>query len=949
MTKMYIVRGVPSGDTLLVVDAKTPHAQYDLGKLPKISIEGLQCPRPGRKTLHDGDFPDEEGAFEAREFVRQAVIGKQVKFTNYKSIAGLDREVGEVYYKDGDKVVNLAEALIQSGHASISEHAERQSGTEYNQALAAAELEAMENKAGKHADHPDYKSGIQEYSADQIESTAKILKGKRVKAVIESVFAGHAMKVYLPDTERYASIQLTGVICDKRSLTVNKEDRNSPNNEADRALWEKTHADARNYAERLLNHKEMTLLVEGFKYDNLLVSIENGNKVFQEELLKLGLASVFQPTVSQCTHRERLRAAELVAKTAKAGRWANIPTMQIVTTGGAVVDSSAPKHSKIADFKGEVVQMLSADTLIVKGPNGKDIKCGMANVRAGGSTDHNAPKKSDEGPRGASSFAKMTREGGFIKYSNWYLESRDFMGKLVLGKTVDVKVEYMSELQYGAGDKDEKNTEIRASVTLYIEGGANPGMELIKAGYGVPMPSKEGESRDYFAYCDAFEEAKDNKKGMHSGKGAPDTKVQDMNRPDDAKGRAMLSYFQRSAAGAGVPKLKAYVDLVLSPMRVRLYVPREKAQISMNLAGLAAPSQPIPNSPSADDAPDPFAAEAISFTKRQLNQREVEIQVEHFHKGTFVGNLYVDGKNYAPVLLSEGFATTEGQNTQSMSGKGEAADAEAAAKKNKVGIWSPEGGMPRRVQENIERYEKRTYGKAAFQVGTPTKRVPVTITNADSATSFFFHTPDAKENIKKVQQLLHEINPDQLSVPAESDISRDSIVAAKFSEDKQWYRARVIRRTGKSLELSFLDYGNKETSSISQVRTHFKLKDSITRIPAQASAGNLAFIHDLEVGEPGWNEATDLFTGFVEGRDVTIALEYMMQKNKFFTVRVGEKPVQADLVKMGYSLVALNIQEVKDLAGPVGKLMNLELAAKKSRVGMWGVIHGDPRSYDDDL
>ena len=53
--------------------------------------------------------------------------------------------------------------------------------------------------------------------------------------------------------------------------------------------------------------------------------------------------------------------------------------------------------------------------------------------------------------------------------------------------------------------------------------------------------------------------------------------------------------------------------------------------------------------------------------------------------------------------------------------------------------------------------------------------------------------------------------------------------------------------------------------------------------------------------------------------------------------------------EMGYSLVALNIQEVADLSGPVKKLMNLELAAKKSRAGMWGVIRGDPRSYDDDM
>lgn len=46
------------------------------------------------------------------------------------------------------------------------------------------------------------------------------------------------------------------------------------------------------------------------------------------------------------------------------------------------------------------------------------------------------------------------------------------------------------------------------------------------------------------------------------------------------------------------------------------------------------------------------------------------------------------------------------------------------------------------------------------------------------------------------------------------------LVSAKFSEDNQWYRARVKRASGikKEASLQFIDYGNEETLPFSRIR-----------------------------------------------------------------------------------------------------------------------------------
>ena len=66
-----------------------------------------------------------------------------------------------------------------------------------------------------------------------------------------------------------------------------------------------------------------------------------------------------------------------------------------------------------------------------------------------------------------------------------------------------------------------------------------------------------------------------------------------------------------------------------------------------------------------------------------LMQHDVEIELTRIDKkGVFLGNIFVDKKNYAMELLDRGLAFQFGRGFPAYE------DAESVAKKNKVGMWS---------------------------------------------------------------------------------------------------------------------------------------------------------------------------------------------------------------------------------------------------------------------
>eukprot|EP01061_Rhynchopus_euleeides_P047066 TRINITY_DN9245_c0_g1_i1.p1 TRINITY_DN9245_c0_g1~~TRINITY_DN9245_c0_g1_i1.p1 ORF type:complete len:958 (+),score=480.13 TRINITY_DN9245_c0_g1_i1:42-2915(+) len=950
---MYVVKGTPSADILQVCDPKEKDTT-PLAECKRIGLGSVSVPKVGRMTQME-IIPDDPWGWEARDFARKAVIGKTIKFVKESYVEQLERDVGEVLYQKDGKVLSLAVELAKNGLAEVSERAGK-SNSDLAGRIADAQIKAVEEKLGKYGVEKPRQSVNWEASREEVAVIGKEFRGKTIQAVVEAAMSGYFLKVCLVPQHIYLPLQLTGVICDRMNASDVRAD-----SEKDKDLFAQMARDAKAFTERMLNNRDVQIVIDGHNEQNdmLLGSIVSGDAVFQELLLKNGLAKIFEPTLLKAVkNRTRLVDAEKGAKERRAGRWANLQVTQVVQGGkGGDAAAAKPAPAKRENFTGTLLQAQSPDTFfILDSKTGEEVKVNLANVRGGGDTNNEPPKRDEEGrPTGnTSNFARIERNDDLIVYKNFFLEGRDFVAKRLLDRELRVDVEFMAEIPLGRPvDGQEPEKEVRIQCSIYYKNlsgqWSNIATELIAAGLGVSTFAKEGNrAQDYFDYSDAFDQAKAAKKGIHGNRAKGDHKVQDILSGDKAtgsyekKGRTMLTYLQRSGSGtAGIPKLQAFVEYVLGPARIKLHIPRENCQISLNLAGLAAPNLARPGQGESD----PYAQEALNFSKKQLLQREVEVQVEHFHKGTFVGNVWVKGQNVAMKLLEEGYATMEGQNTQSMVGRSAATETEQKAKAAKKGIWSDDGGLPKRVQEGIERFERRFAGRSGFQVVNG-PRIPATMTEILDSTTFFFQPTSAKESLRKIESSLHGLNLDAKPTPEAGKIPHDQLIAAKFTDNK-WYRAKLVKSLGPKVVVHFVDFGNKETVELSKIRIVSR-EVTLPDIAPLAQEAHLAFMHKLELDDLGGQAAAQAFDDFIEERAITVAHEYTSGRKKFYTVRAGEKPLQADLIKKGLGLVALDVAENREVGKAVGVLNKLEQAAKQGKQGMWRELRGDPRSYDDD-
>ena len=122
-------------------------------------------------------------------------------------------------------------------------------------------------------------------------------------------------------------------------------------------------------------------------------------------------------------------------------------------------------------------------------------------------------------------------------------------------------------------------------------------------------------------------------------------------------------------------KLSGVVEFVLNGSRLKLRMHQQSCYIVFVIDGIKC----LPNEPEFKK----WSQAALDYSKEALQQRDVEIELVRLDKkGVFLGNLFVDKKNYALELLDKGLAIQFGRGFSAYE------DAECVAKKNKVGMWS---------------------------------------------------------------------------------------------------------------------------------------------------------------------------------------------------------------------------------------------------------------------
>ncbi|KAG7367213.1 staphylococcal nuclease-like protein [Nitzschia inconspicua] len=922
------VKSVLSGDTLIL----TGKAASPNEKAPEVifTLENISAPRLASKANNNVDEP---GAFPAREWLRQMVVGKMVNFETRKqgALAG-DRVYGLLTFTPPGATpnhnINLAVEAVRNGYATPkmtpqtnggaaaadgAEEADGGEDDEYKMNLWTAYDEAKRGKLGIHSGSPlvrKIKNAGDDFQASKLVETSQKGGGK-IKCVIEYVFDGSRCRVQITDPS--AEDLIYG------SFTLLMAGIASPrvgNPRADPPIKSEDFADeARTFSEQRILQRELEVVLLGTDKSGVCCvgSILHPKGNIAVELLKNGLAKMSDWSVRMMDPADvpALRIAENTAKKANLGVWHSYVK---------------PSLSGAAEITGTVVEVLSGDTISIL-PDGqtydsddKLMKISLASIRA---------------PRVGNERAGRADE----PYSH---ECKDRLRLLTVGKQCKVQVHYERDIPLG------DNSEKRKFGTVSTKSKGDVGEVLITEGLATTQFHKDGEetSPRYDELRAAEAIAKASKKGMHSEKQYKSPSINDLSDPKKIK------TFSESLIRAG--KLKAVVEYCFNGSRFKLLIPSENCYIMFAPDAIRSPQPSPPATSTRQTRPaEPFGDASKNHARLTLLQRNVEIDCTGVTKsGVVTGSLFVgqagQRKDYRVELVGAGLATVDQRKIDYGEAPKQLVDAQMAAQNAKIGVWSietvaTENPTSKGVEQSKD--EPKTIRISEIRSGT-----------------HFFYNLVGDEGAKIIDDCMKTFTINNGTDGAPCDIKVNKVVAALFDDGsgKSWYRAKILEKQegGTKAVVLFLDHGNVATVPVA---THLRpLDESLgtDKIPPVAIEATLCLTLARPLSDEYGHDAARMFQSTCWGKDLSARTFGKDESGKVNVVIAtdSDESINEMLVSSGLARVAPP-KAAKILAGRMADGSSvLKLAAdlnvaqetaRKTRAGMWR--YGDIGDDDEDI
>lgn len=516
-------------------------------------------------------------------------------------------------------------------------------------------------------------------------------RGKPMPAIVEAVLNGSCLRVLLltdSSETRYATVTvfLAGIQCPAMARKPPVDPNAAPDAPKPEAAPEPFAREAKHFTEVKLLNREVRVVLEGAdKYQNLFCSVlyaEEGQPVdVAEQLAKAGMCKVVDWSAAMMAGgATKLRAAERVAKDARARLWKNY-----------VAPPPSMNSLRGNNFTAKIVEVVSGDVVVVADVSGgAERRVNLSSIRA--------PRLGNE------------RRGQ--KADPWAVEAKEFLRQRCIGSTVKVSMEYSRKIGGGEGGGEggaaaaggsggagaaggAERTLDFGSVMLSADKKAEGGVDqlnvaemLVLRGLASVIRHRGDEERSmhYDDLMQAEQRAIKGKKGIQNkDREAPTHHVNDISQ-SAPKSKQFLPFLQRAGKAQGM------VEFVMSGHRLKLTIPKEGVTIAFSLSGVRCPQG------ARGDAPgEPFAADALRFVRHRCMQREVEIEVETVDKtGTFLGSVTMNGGrfNLGVELLRAGMGSLHPMfQPDRHAGGEELKDAQEAAKQARAGMWkdwSPE-------------------------------------------------------------------------------------------------------------------------------------------------------------------------------------------------------------------------------------------------------------------
>ncbi|CAH2103312.1 unnamed protein product [Euphydryas editha] len=777
--KIGIVKQVLSGDTIII--RKQPQGGPPPEKV--IALSGITAPKLARQRTanNDTETKDEPFAWEAREFLRKKLVGKEVIFTAEKPPNSATREYGSVWAgKDPTKSENMTEALLAEGLVKV-----REGGRNIPQLKRLVEIEEQARSQGKGIWGSDLQSHVRDikWTVENPKQFVNKFNGQPVKAIIEYVRDGSTVRLCLLPDYTPITLMLSGIRCP----AVKQDGESEPFAE-----------EARFFLESKLLQKDVEVILESVNNNNFVGTILHPQGNIAEALLKQGFARCVDWSIAVMkSGASTLRSAERAAKDAKLRIWTNY------------VSNAPVIAAKDKEFTATVMEVVNGDALVVKLPTNVQKKIFLASIRP--PREKNSPDEESK---------NSPRPKGFKPLYDipWMYEAREFLRKKLIGKKVNVTVDYIQPAKDNFPEK---------TCCTVVASGTNIAEALVSKGYATVVRYRndnDQRSSHYDKLLEAELKAQKALIGVHAKKDIPTHRIQDTSG-DSAKAKKFFPFLKRAQ------KTEAVVEFVASGSRMRLYIPKESVLVTFLLAGINCPrgARPAVGGGGMQEA-EPFGEEALQFTKEKCLQRDVNVTIEEMDKaGNFIGWLWIDNENLSISLVEHGLASMH-HTAETSEFARTIKNAEENAIKKRIGIWKDyvevekeiekERNAP--IQDRVIKYEK------------------VIITEITNEGVFYAQNIESGNKLEALMDKIHQEFKNNSPLPGSYVTRKGQICAARFTLDDQWYRAKVEKITeDKMAQIFYIDYGNREIVSQSRLA---QLPAGTEREPPYATEYTLAGI-----------------------------------------------------------------------------------------------------------
>ena len=850
-------------------------------ELPPPTIS--QCPTDINKWL-------QAYSFQSREFLRELLVGKVIQFQVVYTIpTGAKREYGTIKLPGFN--AQLPDISIQEGWSKVREEAgKRGDESEETQGLLdrLRALEALARDAGKGVWGSSDKGVIDtSYELSNGQALVEKYRGQQLEGIVEKVLNGDrvVLRVLLAPQDHVQSVvAIAGIRSPAAKRIIDgKEQAGEPYGD-----------EAQQFVEsRLLQRKVKVSLLGVTPQGQFVATLLHPNGNIARFVLEAGLArcqdhhsTLLGPDMAL------LRQAERVAKDSRKG----------VFTGHV-----GPKTTGAAAADYIVSRIQNADTIFIRNKAGQEKRISLTSIRQ--------PKPSDP------------------KQAPWAAEAKEFLRKRAIAKQVKVTVNGKKPANEGYEERE---------VATVVQGKVDLGLSLVEAGLASVIRHRmddDDRSPDYDALLAAEADAQKEGRGMWS--------------PKPPKGKQYVDYsesVQKAKLEVGVlqrqKRIPAVVDFVKSGSRFTVLVPRENAKLTVVLSGIRAPR----SARGPTDTGEPFGQEAHDLANRRCMQRDVEIDIETIDKvGGFIGTVYVNKENFTKVLLEEGLATVHGYSAEQSGHANEYYAAEERAKDARKGLWhdwDPSKEAAAAAEES----------EAAAGTGTESEAAPsqrrkeyrdVMVTHVDPA-SGKLKLQQIGAGTSALTELMSAFRAFHLNKANDTPLAgapkAGEWVATKFTEDGNWYRAKVRRndREKQQAEVVYIDFGNSESLPWSSLRPLTQPQFSGQKLRPQAIDAVLSFLQFPPA--PDYLEDSVGFVGDQTfDRQLVANVDHIDPEGTLHVTLLDpevskslDQSINADIVQEGMAMVPRKLKAwERASADTLETLRELEAEAKAERRGMW--------------